>query len=67
MKKNLTKGIQSLLILIFRMQKKAFFFTLNAIILQSMWSNFLKIFPHITLIISGKILQLELKKNKFNT
>jgi hypothetical protein len=31
--------------------KKAFFFTSNAIILQSMWSTFLKLYPHIILIV----------------
>jgi hypothetical protein len=51
MKKNLTKGIQSLQTLILQDAKKALFFTLNAIILQSMWSTFLKIFPHVTLIV----------------
>jgi hypothetical protein len=64
--KNLTKGIQSLLILILQGAKKAIFFTLNTIILQSMWSTFLKFFPHITLIVYGKILWLELKKKIFN-
>jgi hypothetical protein len=51
MKKNLTKGIESLLTLILQDEKKALFFTLNAIILQSMWSAFLKKIPHITLIV----------------
>jgi hypothetical protein len=36
--KNLTKGIQ---ILLTQDEKKDFFFTLNAIILQSMWSTFI--------------------------
>jgi hypothetical protein len=46
--------------------KKAFFFTSNAIILQSMWSTFLKLYPHIILIVWSKILwlNLELKINK---
>jgi hypothetical protein len=46
MKKNLTKGIQSLLTMILPGAKKAIFFTLNAIILQSMWSTFLKKSTH---------------------
>jgi hypothetical protein len=50
MKKNLTKGIQSLLTLILQGAKRALFFTLNAIILQSMWSTSFKFFPRITLI-----------------
>jgi hypothetical protein len=49
--KKFTKGIQSLLTLILQGAKKALFFTLNAIILQSMWSTFLKKIPHITLIV----------------
>jgi hypothetical protein len=49
MKKNLTKGIQSLLTLILLGAKKALFFTLNTITLKSMWSIFLKFFPQITL------------------
>jgi hypothetical protein len=40
MKNNLTKGIQGLLTLILQGAKKAPFFTLNIIILQSMWSIF---------------------------
>jgi hypothetical protein len=63
MEKKFTKGIQSLLTLILQGAKKALFFTLNAIILQSMGSTFLKKIPHITLIVQGKILQLELRKN----
>jgi hypothetical protein len=51
MKKKFTKGIQSLLTLILQGAKKALFFTLNAIILQSMWSSFLKKIPHITYIV----------------
>jgi hypothetical protein len=43
--------IQSLLTLILQGTKEALLFTLNAVILQSMWSNFLKFFPHITLIV----------------
>jgi hypothetical protein len=66
MKKNLTKGIQSLSTLILQGAKKALFFTLNAIILQSMWSTFLKFFPHITLIIKKKIIWFKFKENKFN-
>jgi hypothetical protein len=49
--KNLTKGIQSLLTLILHGARKALFFSLNAIILQSMWLNILKFFPHITLMV----------------
>jgi hypothetical protein len=51
MEKKKTKGIQSLMTLILQGAKKALFFTLNAIILESMWSTFLKKFPHITLIV----------------
>jgi hypothetical protein len=51
MKKKLTKGIQNLLTLILHGAKKALFFTLNAIVLQSMWSYFLNFFSHITLIV----------------
>jgi hypothetical protein len=51
MKKKLTMGIQSLLTLILQGAKRAIFFTLNAIFLQSMWSTFLKKIPHITLIV----------------
>jgi hypothetical protein len=51
MKKKLTKGIQSLLTLILQGAKKALFISLNAIILQSMGSIFLKFFPQITLIV----------------
>jgi hypothetical protein len=51
MKINLTMEIQSLLTLILQGAKKALLFTLNAIILQSMWSTFLKLFPHITLVV----------------
>jgi hypothetical protein len=40
MKKKLTKGDQSLLTLNLQGAKRALFFTLNAIILQSMWSTF---------------------------
>jgi hypothetical protein len=49
MKKKFTKGIQSLLTLILQGAKKALFFTLNAKILQSMWSIFLKKIPYIIL------------------
>jgi hypothetical protein len=62
--KKFTKGIQGLLTLILQGAKKAIFFTLYAIILQSIWSIFLKKIPHITLILQGKILWLELKKIK---
>jgi hypothetical protein len=31
-------------------------------VLQSMWSNFLKLFPHITLMVQSKILRLHLEK-----
>jgi hypothetical protein len=51
MKKKLVKEIQSLLTLILQGAKKALIFTSNAIILQSMWSTFLKFFPHINLIV----------------
>jgi hypothetical protein len=44
MNKSLSKGIQSLLTLILQGVKKACFFTLNAIILQIMWSTFFEIF-----------------------
>jgi hypothetical protein len=37
-------------------EKKALFFTSNAIILQFKWSAFLKLFPHIILIACSKIL-----------
>jgi hypothetical protein len=48
--------------------KKLIFFTSNTIILQFMWSNFLKLFAHIILIFQSKILHLNLKnkiKNEF--
>jgi hypothetical protein len=51
MEKNLTKGIQNLLTLILQDAKKTLFLTLNELISQSMWSTFLKFFPHITLIV----------------
>jgi hypothetical protein len=41
--------------------KQALFFTLKAIILQFMWSTFLKLFAHIVLIAQSKILQLNPK------
>jgi hypothetical protein len=43
-------------------ERKAFFFTSNAIILQSMRSIFLRFFPHIILVVQSKILWLNLKK-----
>jgi hypothetical protein len=42
--------------------KKALLFTSNAIILQSMWSTFVKPFFHLILIDQNKILWLNLKK-----
>jgi hypothetical protein len=61
MKKNLTKFANP----DFARNKKCSFLHFkcyNDIILQSMWSIFLKFFPRITLIVLGKILQLDLKK-----
>jgi hypothetical protein len=44
--------------------KKTLFFTSNAIILQSMWPTFLKLSPHLILIVLGKILWLDPQKIK---
>jgi hypothetical protein len=44
--------------------KKALFFTSNAIILQSMWPNFLKHFQHLILIVQRMILWLNLQKRR---
>jgi hypothetical protein len=41
-----------------------FFFISNTIILQSMRSTFLKLFPHLILIVQSKILWLNLKKKE---
>jgi hypothetical protein len=38
--------------------KKTLFLISNAKILQSMWSSFLRLFPHTILILKSKILQL---------
>jgi hypothetical protein len=38
--------------------KKALFFTSSIIILQSMWSTFLKLFPNLIVIVQTKILRL---------
>jgi hypothetical protein len=46
--------------------KKTLFFTSNSIILQSMWSIFLKLFLHIILLVQIKILWSNLKKEKLN-
>jgi hypothetical protein len=49
---------------VFQGIRKALIFTSNAIILQSMWSTFLKKFPHLILIVQSKLVQLNLKKSK---
>jgi hypothetical protein len=50
----------------FKGLKKVLFFTLNAIILQSMWSAFLKKITHLISIIKSKILWLNLQNKKIN-